>query len=304
MPTWLLAGPSTTTTKMNANNRILIDAATYELLFMERRPDGRWQPAMAAMEAWREGTLRLYRIGATLYATMPNVQLWPIMTAADVANIDHLLAHPWIPDGSAFELPEDIQPAELPAMDALYVEMSSGGGPPPQPPPGGGVAAEGAESRLPRQQAQEPVAALLAAAGLAAAGPVTAEPVHVVHTHRHTWDLDALWRPRLLWDDPFHQRPRTSAAAALAALSLLLGDPEPSAPPAAEPVPARMPKHVADLVLRDAESRGATCPITMEPIKAADAAATSCGHVFQRAAIAEWLRAHTTCPECRQPCAV
>ena len=66
----------------------------------------------------------------------------------------------------------------------------------------------------------------------------------------------------------------------------------------------KMPTHVAELVIRDAEARGATCPITMEPIKAADAAVTSCGHVFEGGAIKEWLHTHATCPQCRQPCSV
>jgi hypothetical protein len=39
----------------------------------------------------------------------------------------------------------------------------------------------------------------------------------------------------------------------------------------------------------------------MEPIKKAAAAITSCGHVFQKEAIAEWMEGHDTCPECRQP---
>lgn len=284
---------------MSDTDRILIDAQTYELLFMERRPDGRWQPAVAAMEAWREARLRLYRLTPTLYATMPSPRLWPVMQPAEVINIDFLLARPWIPAGSAFELQEAIQPAELPALDALYVEMTSGGGgPPPQPPGGGAVAAAGAESRRPEPPATG-AAALLA---VAAAEPAA---VHVVHTHR--WDIDALWRPMLLWDHPFTTRGRMSTDSALATLALLLAGateaveaPAPSAPPAV----MRMPKHVAELVIRDAETRGATCPITMEPIKAAEAAVTSCGHVFEGGAIKEWLSTHGTCPQCRQTCSI
>lgn len=292
---------------MTDSDRILIDAQTHELLFMERRADGRWQPSMTAMEAWREARLRLYRLTPTLYATMTPARVWPVMTSAEATHIDYLLARPWIPEGSAFELPEDIQPAELPALDALFVEMSNGGGPPPQPPGGGRVAAAGAESREAQPSAPPALAALAALA---------AEPVHVVHTHR--WEtnpltrrtdgenlslLDALWRPALLWTDPFPSRERMSTESALAALALLLAAPEPSAP-SAPPTVTRMPKHVAELVIRDAEARGATCPITMEPIKSAEAAVTSCGHVFEGAAIKEWLTTHTTCPQCRQPCAV
>lgn len=279
------------------SDRILIDAATGELLFLERA-GAHWRPALAAMDAWREARLRLYRLTPTLYATMPNLRLWPVIDATEVPAVSHVIEHPWIPDGSAFELPTDIEPAELPAMDALYVEMTSGGGPPPQPPGGGAVAVEGAESRQPAPPTPALAALLAAVAAEPAVAP--AATVHVTHTHTHHWDLDALWRPSLLWADPFARRPLSSTATALAALSLLLATPEPQEAP---PI-AAMPKHVADLVLRDAEARAATCPITMEPIKAADAAVTSCGHVFQRTAIAEWLSTHTTCPHCRQSCAI
>lgn len=67
--------------------------------------------------------------------------------------------------------------------------------------------------------------------------------------------------------------------------------------------PPPMPAHVAALVIRDAVERRAICPITMDPIREGWAAVTSCGHVFHRTAIEEWLKRHTTCPECRQLCA-
>lgn len=283
------------------SDRILIDTATGELLFLER-VGAHWRPALDAMDAWREARLRIYRLTPTLYATMPNLRLWPVIDTTEMLSVSHVIEHPWIPDGSAFELPMDIEPAELPAMDALYVEMTSGGGPPPQPPGGGAVAAAGAESRQPAAETSTPALAALLAAVAAAPDVAPAATVHVTHTHMHHWDLDALWRPSLLWAaDPYATRPLASTATALAALSLLMAAPEPqnTAPPV-----AAMPKHVADLVLRDAEARAATCPITMEPIKIADAAVTSCGHVFQRTAIAEWLTTHTTCPQCRQACAL
>ena len=60
-----------------------------------------------------------------------------------------------------------------------------------------------------------------------------------------------------------------------------------------------LPSHVASLVIRNAVSSNAICPITMEPIHPDTAAVTNCGHVFQRAALQEWLRSNDTCPECR-----
>jgi len=63
---------------------------------------------------------------------------------------------------------------------------------------------------------------------------------------------------------------------------------------------APLPAHVASLVIREAVASNAICPITMEPIQTDSAPVTTCGHVFQRAALQEWLRTNATCPECRQ----
>ena len=61
-----------------------------------------------------------------------------------------------------------------------------------------------------------------------------------------------------------------------------------------------LPKFVADLLIRDAVARNATCPITMEPIQVATATATPCFHVFNADALAAWSASgHSTCPECR-----
>ncbi len=62
---------------------------------------------------------------------------------------------------------------------------------------------------------------------------------------------------------------------------------------------ASYPKHIIDAVLDNAEATKKLCPITMEPIQKATAAITSCGHIFQKAALTEWLKTNNTCPECR-----
>ena len=72
--------------------------------------------------------------------------------------------------------------------------------------------------------------------------------------------------------------------------------------PNQNPRPPAFPRHLTEAVLAKAETDGHVCPITMEPIKAADAYITSCGHIFQQTAIRNWLQQHTTCPECRQAC--
>jgi hypothetical protein len=70
------------------------------------------------------------------------------------------------------------------------------------------------------------------------------------------------------------------------------------------PPPPPLPRHIQTIVLERAESEGQTCPITLTPIKTATATVTSCGHIFQTAAIQEWLSENQTCPECRQICSV
>jgi len=115
------------------------------------------------------------------------------------------------------------------------------------------------------------------------------------------YSLEELTRPALYWPQPMSLVQRNSLGP-LFALALAAGGapaPEPEQPP-----PQLMPKHVADVVLRDAVSRGVNCGITMEPITVDNGSVTSCGHFFQTAAIQHWLTTKTTCPECRQPCAV
>jgi hypothetical protein len=79
----------------------------------------------------------------------------------------------------------------------------------------------------------------------------------------------------------------------------------PTAPPVEQPSPQQqeLPRHVATLVLEQAITSGATCPISMEPIQAVGASVTGCGHVFQTAALRRWMADRNTCPECRAPTA-
>jgi len=116
--------------------------------------------------------------------------------------------------------------------------------------------------------------------------------------------LDTLLRPTLFMDAPLRVVPVTLSSyhqALAAATAASLAARQPSAPPA---LPPAMPRHIADLVLAKAEADGQTCPITMEPIRRNTASITSCGHIFQTAAIREWLQTRYTCPDCRQPCRV
>lgn len=132
----------------------------------------------------------------------------------------------------------------------------------------------------------------------------------IIHHHHHHM-LDTLLRPSLIMDMPLtlmslQQRPPSASFDGLLAAAILASaapDLSPS-PTATPPRPPTFPKHLADQVLAAAEAAGQTCPITMEPIKRSAATITSCGHVFQKEAIAEWMQGHDTCPECRQPCSV
>lgn len=64
-----------------------------------------------------------------------------------------------------------------------------------------------------------------------------------------------------------------------------------------------LPKFVAELLITDAIAKSSVCPITMEPITTATAAAaTSCFHVFDADAIAIWLTNDDRCPTCKTRC--
>jgi len=64
--------------------------------------------------------------------------------------------------------------------------------------------------------------------------------------------------------------------------------------------PAPIPAFVRNILVADAVAKAVTCPITMEPLTAANAAVTSCFHLFQKEAIGTWLRDHRSCPVCKQ----
>ena len=113
--------------------------------------------------------------------------------------------------------------------------------------------------------------------------------------------LDSVLRPTLFMDMPMTLVTRaTDTLLETALIASMTQHPRP--PPRSPPPP--FPKHLADQVLASAEAAGQICPITMDPIRKANASVTSCGHVFQKAAITEWMQGHDTCPECRQLCSI
>jgi len=97
--------------------------------------------------------------------------------------------------------------------------------------------------------------------------------------------LNDVLRPALVMEFSYTPIPVPQPAAAAAA--------------AAAVKTATFPAHLIGPVLAHAAATKALCPITMEPIQAATATVTSCGHIFQTAALDKWLRSRRECPECR-----
>jgi hypothetical protein len=67
---------------------------------------------------------------------------------------------------------------------------------------------------------------------------------------------------------------------------------------AAKKGPKKMPKHVADIVLKDAMASKKTCPITDSPIDM-NSFVTECGHIFETAAFENWMTMSASCPMCK-----
>jgi hypothetical protein len=66
-----------------------------------------------------------------------------------------------------------------------------------------------------------------------------------------------------------------------------------------------LPPHVASIVLADAISKNEICPISSEAITIENGSVTSCGHVFCKDSIDQWLSISASrgeCPVCKQTC--
>lgn len=89
-----------------------------------------------------------------------------------------------------------------------------------------------------------------------------------------------------------------------------MATPVPVATPMATPMPVAvpsnnrkgLPQHVANIVLADAISKNEICPISSEPITKETGTVTSCGHVFCKDSIDQWLSIKNECPVCKQTC--
>jgi hypothetical protein len=65
-----------------------------------------------------------------------------------------------------------------------------------------------------------------------------------------------------------------------------------------------LPPHVVPMIISEAVKQQQQCSITFDAITADNASVTTCGHVFTKDAIAEWMKQRTTCPECRKQCRI
>lgn len=75
-------------------------------------------------------------------------------------------------------------------------------------------------------------------------------------------------------------------------------------PPARASVPVlpQLPPHAARAAINHQDGE---CPITMDSLSdllPKDKSVTTCAHVFEGAALAEWLKKSTQCPQCKSEC--
>lgn len=73
---------------------------------------------------------------------------------------------------------------------------------------------------------------------------------------------------------------------------------------AAKAIPDPVPLFVAETLLEKALMNAENCPICMDPLKKGDSVVTSCFHIFQKDALAEWHNKHTSCPVCKKECTI
>jgi hypothetical protein len=136
-----------------------------------------------------------------------------------------------------------------------------------------------------------------------------------LHVHEGGRDAQRMWERRWTFidieeeiaeeEEADRRRERRARRAAAAAAAVQVQPLPVQSPPTQIPTP--IPKFVADLIIADAVAKAATCPITMDPLKIATAAVTTCFHVFDANAIASWLASDAgngTCAVCRTPTTV
>lgn len=142
-----------------------------------------------------------------------------------------------------------------------------------------------------------------------AAWPQTDNCLELVHgNYRMLRFWERRWNPAAIYEDL--QEPTESSSSSTMTTVTVPQQQTVSPPPPRHAVASSAkltppPKFVTDLVVADAVGRGATCPITMEPLVADSARVTPCFHVFDATALAAWLAAgNEVCPVCKGGIAV
>jgi len=72
-----------------------------------------------------------------------------------------------------------------------------------------------------------------------------------------------------------------------------------------EGTPAKdlVPRHLLTAFVKNAIHENKSCPISLTPFSEVEEfGITTCYHLFEKAALQEWLATHSTCPECRTSC--
>jgi hypothetical protein len=316
---------------------------TFHFVYMEPNQDsfGRWIHDRWTPDAIRNGSVRFYRFvdpppwyRAHVFATVGDDSTFSQFNVVENNELLDSIRNTGVAGIPRASLRSAASP---PDEDRLFREERDGirlppRGPPPGPPGGGPVAAEGAESRRPQREPQLP--ALAAAALLAPPAEAEAVPFH--QPRARLWE-DGSAALRLLanllresdehriQEDNMNYWPTPGGAGPYGAggygvyrpppieippLNIITNDflaawndiphQRPSAPVATLTKPQ---KRVADIMIADAVKNSASCPITMDPIKAESAACVApCYHVFEKEAITQWLGGHDSCPQCREPC--
>ena len=85
------------------------------------------------------------------------------------------------------------------------------------------------------------------------------------------------------------------------AFNPLLSAAPPARTRAPTPPPPFAPRHVLEILKQDAISKGDSCPISFTPFAECESmTVTSCFHIFETAAIQQWLGTKQLCPTCKQ----
>ena len=123
----------------------------------------------------------------------------------------------------------------------------------------------------------------------------------MVRVWAHRWN-PAVWENAL--EDAYESRRRPAARGGGGSGGGAAPATASSSPSALATATAQsLPKFVTDLIIADAVAKGATCAITMEPIRTNNATVTSCYHIFDTIALTAWAASQETstiCPQCRK----